>query len=761
MDRAAPGSGDSLGRERPRAQIRPVSFAPGRDRDPRSGAEATLASYAWTVFEGRWIVAGSVAVAIALALAYLSLATPVYVAKSIVQVEQKRRTIAGLDDLSAVLGESPPAEPEIEIIRSRTLIGSVIDQLQLDIAAGPRRFPLVGSAMARSYPGPGPAPALLLRRWAWGGERIRVAAIEVPDDLLDQPLTLTAGEDGRYLLTDEDETFRLEGAAGKAASAGEGQRSVRLAVSELVARPGTQFLLTKRDREHVISALQGQLRIQEKGKKSGIISIELDGSNPRLVADIVNAVSSAYLRQNVERRSAEAAKTLDFLDTQLPKLRANVDAAEAALNAFRVGTGTVDTSAEAKAMLDRSVALKKEIADAEVRRTELRQAFTESHPNLIAVANKLALLRSEQAELTARMRSVPQAELNSARLGRELKDATDLYVALLNRAQELRVAKSGTIGDVRIIDRAPVADTPSSPKTGAVLVLAIMMGLSLGMAGAILRRAWVKRADTPDDVEAATGLPVYVTVPHSDAQAELVRATRRTRGAASPLLAEAAPGDVAIETMRSLRTSLQFALVESRNNVVALTGPAPGTGKSFIALNLAHVLAAAGRQVLLMDCDLRRGHLHRQFGFERKPGLSDVVSGELGLEDAIRNTPLPGLCVLPTGRIPPNPAELLSSQRFETLLAEASARFDLVIADTPPLLAVTDAMLVARFAGVNFLVLRAGMHTGHELALAVKQFTLGGIRLHGTVLNDVRATGRTRYARGGYVQYAYSSDHSE
>jgi tyrosine-protein kinase Etk/Wzc len=738
-----------------------VTSAPDRQREPRPGPETTFASYAWTVLEGRWVVLGSIVLAVALAVAYLFLATPDYYAKGVVQIEQKRRTLAGIDDVSAALGATPPSEPEIEIIRSRMLLGGVADQLQLDIMAEPRTLPVVGRAIARRYDGPAPAtPFLLLSRWAWGGERVRVSRLDVPDDLLGEPLRVTVGEEGRYRLADEKDKLLFEGTAGKTAPTGEVQGGVSLMVSELVARPGTQFWLTKRNREHVIDDLLLRLRIQEKGKSSGIIFIELEGSDAKLVADIVNGVSTAYLRQNVERRSAEAANTLAFLETQLPKLRANVDAAEAKLNAFRVGSGSIDTSAETKGMFDRAAALKKDIADAEARRAELSQGFTESHPALIANANKLALLRSELGALMGRMRSVPQEEINSARLARELKDATDLYVALLNRAQELRVAKSGTIGDVRIIDRAHVADKPSSPKKGAILLLALMTGLMLGVAGAILRRTWVNCAETSDDVEAATGLPVYATVPHSDAQDDIVRAMRHRRGAQPPLLAEAAPADVAIETMRSLRTSLQFALVESPNNVVALTGPVPGVGKSFIALNLAQVLAAAGRKMLLIDCDLRRGHLHRQFGFERKPGLTDVVSGEARIEDAIRATPGGGLWILPTGRIPPNPAELLSSQRFEPLLKDLSARFDLVVIDTPPLLAVTDAMLVARLAGVNLLVLRAGKHTSHEIALVVKQYALNGLKLHGTVLNDVR-TVRSRYKGDGYVRYEYTSDASD
>jgi tyrosine-protein kinase Etk/Wzc len=248
-----------------------------------------------------------------------------------------------------------------------------------------------------------------------------------------------------------------------------------------------------------------------------------------------------------------------------------------------------------------------------------------------------------------------------------------------------------------------------------------------------------------------------VTVPHSDAQAELSR--KRGRGGA--ILSHSDPGDVAIETMRSLRTSLQFALVEAQNNVVAMAGPAPGVGKSFLAQNLAHVLAMAGRKVLLIDCDLRRGHLHRHFGLERKPGLSDLVSGEATLEQAVHQIDGSSLFLLPTGRIPPNPAELLSSQRFEALLRDLSSRFELVVVDTPPILAVSDAMLVSRLAGVNLMVFRAGMHTAREIALSVKQFALNGVRLHGSILNDVRATRGGRYGTDGYMRYEYTSDVSD
>jgi len=769
MERPAILSTEIPARDRQRI----VAPAPGggyapelRRADPQRGAEPTLTDYTWKVIERRWTALGVVACALALAGAYLFVAPPVYQASSVLRVEQKPKTLVGLDDTGAVVGEKPPADAEIEIMRSRRLIGAVVDQLHLEIAAKPRTFPFVGAALARLYTGRPPAPApvrfglarLELERFAWGGERIRIDHLEVSDDLVDVPLTLTVLEGGRYQVAARTDAPLLEGTVGAVASAPDDR--VELTVRELVARPGTQFSVRRLRREDVIDGLQRDLRILERGKATGIISMDLEGQDPSRIADIVNALSTTYLRKAVEQRSAEAAEKLAFVESQLPRVKATLDRAEAAHNGFRVMNGSVDLSAETKAMLDRHAELRKELADLEQKRSELLRALNENHPNVVVLSDRIALVKAEQAALGEKMRSLPSTEAGAARFAAEVKDARALHEMLLGKAQELRVARSVTLGDVRIIDPAHQPLHPTSPKAALVLALTLALGLTCGIAAAILRRGVAAFAEDAEEIEATTGLPVYVTVPHSDAQAALTRAARRKEGATTYLLSAAGPGDAAVEAMRSLRTSLQFALVESRNNVVAMTGPAPGVGKSFVALNLAHVLAAAGKRVLLVDADLRRGCLHRHFGFERHPGVSDVVSGALKVEDALHIMEDGRFSLLASGRIPPNPAELLSSHQFESLLADASSRYDFVIVDTPPLLAVSDSLLVARFAGVNFLVLRSGAHSVREIALAVKQFALNGIKLQGAVLNDVHAL-KGRYGRAGrYVKYEYASTKS-
>jgi tyrosine-protein kinase Etk/Wzc len=259
-------------------------------------------------------------------------------------------------------------------------------------------------------------------------------------------------------------------------------------------------------------------------------------------------------------------------------------------------------------------------------------------------------------------------------------------------------------------------------------------------------------------VEAATGLTVYASVPHSVTQDELVRKFRRERSRARPVLADHDPKDLAIEALRSLRTALQFSLVEAKSNVVAVVGAAPGAGKSFVAVNLAHVMADAGKRVLVVDADLRKGRLHHYFGGERDRGLSELVAGELGMDQAIRRVAVGSMEYVTTGVLPPNPSELLASERFRSVLAQLSSRYDIVLLDTAPILAVTDGGIAGRLAAVTLMVLRAGSHPLREIALAAKRFRQNGVQLNGVVMNDVRLSARSASRYAYHYQYEYRSD---
>ncbi len=723
--------------------------APGA-RTTHASNEPTLAELAWTLVERRWTVVAVAGAMLAFAVAYLAAAPPAYESSVLIQVEGRARPVAGFQDLASLFEGETPAEGEMRIMKSRPVLDAVVGQLGLDVEARPRTLPVIGDALASRYMGPAPAPARLgLARFAWGGERIRVGRLTVSDALLGEPLVITALEGGRYQTAASDGTVLVKGEVGKPATGADGDRSVEMILTELTARPGTEVTLTKLRRIDVIEQLQEALKITEQGRNTGLVEVTLQGEDPARIAAILDAVSANYLRHSVERTSAEAAKTLQILEAQLPVLKSNLDKAEIALNRFRQKNGTVNLSLEAQGMLQRIAEIDRSIAENDVRNAELHR-FTAQHPDISTLAEKTERLRAQRAAMEARMRALPDLELESTRLSRQVRVATDLYTLVLSRAEELRIVKSGWIGNVRVLEHAVEPYRPVSPKKTLVMALAMLLGLGGGIALALVRNALDDGVRDPDEIEAGTGLPVFATIPRSRAQRRLARRGRRGRLDA---LSVVEPGDAAVEDLRGLRTGVQFALLRSTNNVVAVGSPAPRAGKSFVSVNLAHLLAASDGRVLIVDGDLRRGILHRYFGLEAKPGLSDVLSGQAALEAAVHGTDTPNLDLLPAGQRVTNPAELLAGAPFQKLLDELGRRYKIVVIDTPPILSVTDSALVGRHAGVNLLVLRAGEHSSDEIALAVKRLVQNGVAVRGAILNDVRPS-RGRYGRSGrYRRY--------
>jgi tyrosine-protein kinase Etk/Wzc len=705
--------------------------------------EPSLREYLAVIAGERVLVAAIAATVLAAGVAYAWLATPIHRADLLVQVEDKKKGGA-LGELSALFSESSPAETEVEILRSRTLVGSVVDSLKLDIGAEPRRLGVVGRALARRHRGGEPAGALPgFRKYGWGGERIALSRLELGPAWEEEPPVLVAGAGGAFELRGPRGELVAAGAVGKLVE-GDG---IALYVSELRARPGTEFRIWREPREELVAELQRDIRITERGKKTGILQLALDGPDPQRIAATLDALAHAYVRQNVDRRSAEAEQTLAFLETQLPTLRTQLETAESRLEVQRTRAGGVDVTLETQAAVGRSAEIEKAIAELNVEIGALRQRFTDAHPVIATARARLDRLEADRANVESRLRKLPEAELESARLLRDVKVANELYLTLLDKAQELKVVKSGTLANVRVLDAAVSSSRPVSPRRGAVLALSLLLGIAAGVAAAFGRRALDQGIEDPEEIERVTGIPVHASIPLSEHQA---------KGApGGGVLAASAPQDLAVESLRSLRTSLQFALLDAPTKVVAVTGPAPGVGKSFVTCNLAHVLGESGKRVIVVDGDLRRGHLHAALGGERSPGLSEVLAGEAVWTEVVRKSVMPGVDFLAGGRRPPNPSVLFERERFGRFVAELAAAYDIVLIDTPPILAVTDAALAAAHASVALCVLRAGRHPMREISAALRRFVHGGVRIDGFVLNgiDVR---RGLGAKSHYhYQYSY------
>ncbi|MBJ7437146.1 MAG: CpsD/CapB family tyrosine-protein kinase, partial [Acinetobacter sp.] len=252
-------------------------------------------------------------------------------------------------------------------------------------------------------------------------------------------------------------------------------------------------------------------------------------------------------------------------------------------------------------------------------------------------------------------------------------------------------------------------------------------------------------------------LPVYATVPRSPVQESRINILKKKKNI--PILAVKNSDDIAIESLRSMRTAIHFALSSARNNLITISGPAPEVGKSFISTNLATILAQSDKRVLIIDADLRRGYLHKYFNLDTQPGLTELLNGQQSLETVIRHTEVPGLSVISRGKSPANPSELLSSNQFKNLLEQMSEKFDHVIIDTPPVLAVTDGIIISQYTGVNLVIARYAKTQMKELELTLNRFEQAGVKVNGFILNDIqRSSAGYGYGYGYNYAYAYKAN---
>ncbi|ENO85873.1 polysaccharide biosynthesis tyrosine autokinase [Thauera linaloolentis] len=733
------------------------SYAPGQD--DKGDDFINLGEIVATLFEYKWLILAVTTAAVAVGVFVALVSTPIYRADALLQVEDKSAAkggIAALRDVEAVLGDSTSVAAELEILRSRMILGRVVERLNLTVVAEPKHALIIGSTLARRHGDADElaAPLLGMNSYAWGGERITLQSLEVAPDLVGLPLTLVAQDGGHFQLFDEDDQLLAEGAIGAPVN---GER-VSLFVAELLARPGTRFDVMRRSQAEAIATLRDALEVRERARQSNVIEAAFTGPDRAQAAAILNEVLNAYVRQNVEYRSAEAESTLKFLEAQLPELKSELDTAEAAYNNYRQNRGSIDLTMETQSMLSSIVKVDNDIVVLQQKRDELRQRFTAEHPQVQSVDSQIARLRALRGTLDKDVSRLPDTQQTALRLHRDVEVSTALYTNLLNSAQQLRVARAGTVGDVRIIDSAVTARLPIAPRKALIVLLSGVLGglASLGIVWAI--RALRVVVEDPETIERELALPVYATVPESKAEEEIDRRIKRGKGTGE-LLAVTHPDDSAVESLRSLRTTLHFALLGADRGSVLITGPAPGVGKSFISKNLAAVLAQGGKRVIIIDADMRKGHIHKEFDLPRNGGVSDFITGGTTLESIVRQTSVPGLSVVTTGQIPPNPSELLMHERFAALLQSLEAQCDVLIVDAPPVLAVSDAAIIGRLTGAALMVARAGRHPIGELEQAVKRLGQGGVSVKGFVFNglDLQRQ-RHRFGYQGYhYQYKYSA----
>lgn len=720
-----------------------------KNRVNNSGSEKSdeidLGRLLGELIDNRWLIIGVTALSLTLGILYCLFATPIYRADAMVQVEQNVGN-ALLNNINQILPNGQPESgPEIELLKSRMILNKTVEDLNLRTIVEQEYFPLFGKGFARltkKVPG-----------------KIAVSKFDLPEAWAEDPsVTLVVGDGKSFSILRDGEEI-AKGSVGRLLD----NNGVTILVSNIEAPQGTKFKVSKISEMRATNNLLDKFEVADKGKNTGVLGLGLTGENPVLIREILDSISRNYLEQNIVRKSEEDAKSLDFLRDQLPKIRNSLDSAENKLNQYRQQKDSVDLSLEAKSVLDSIVAVDSQLNELTFKEAEISKLYTKQHPSYRALLEKRKTLENDRDRLNKRVSAMPKTQQEIVRLSRDVQSGQEVYMQLLNKEQELGISKASTVGNVRIIDRAITQSKPLEPKSIIVILFSIVLGGVLSVGYVLLRSFLHRGIENPEQLE-ELGINVYASVPLSEWQQKkdqefvLKNKGRKLNSDSNSLLAVGNPADLAIEAIRSLRTSLHFAMMEAKNNVLMISGASPGIGKTFISANLAAVVAQAGQRVLFIDSDMRKGYMHEVLGLEAKDGLSDILSGRITATSAVRSTVHGGFAFIPRGQIPPNPSELLMHSRFSEVLAWASENYDLVLVDTPPILAVTDAAIIGKHAGTSLMVARFELNSPKEVEVSIRRFEQNGIDIKGVILNAVMKKASNYYNYGyDYYEYSYKS----
>ncbi|WP_159516556.1 polysaccharide biosynthesis tyrosine autokinase [Acinetobacter sp. 18QD2AZ41W] len=694
------------------------------------------------------LIALCVTLSLICALLYLRTTPDTYSVDAMVQVEDSKGTSAALlGDLSGMIEQKSPAQAEIEILKSRLVLGEVINHLNLNIRVSGTEDSFWNRLMAKhEYDTTYSEKSVLFQD---NRNSFDIRQFDIPQYFQDKNLILSFKE-GKYSLTDEKTEQVVFSAPLNQISQSSSEYGLwKVGVFSQDSFDAT-YNIRKQSLPAAMQSLTSNYSVAEKGKMTGVLGLNYQGEDKQHITQVLNAILAAYSQQNIERRSAETAQTLKFLENQLPELKQQLDVAEREFNRFRQQANTVDVTKESELYLTQSITLETQKIQLEQQVAEASSKYMDEHPMMQQMNAQLAAINKKIAELDGTLKRLPELQRQYLQLFREVEVKQQLYTGLLNSYQQLRIAKAGEIGNVRIVDTAVEPIKPIAPKKLQILILSIFLGGFLGTLLALLRNMMRSGIKDAAQIENELDLPVYATVPRSLTQASRNNLLNKRKNI--PILAVKDSGDIAIESLRSMRTAIHFALMNASNNVIVLSGPAPEIGKSFITVNLATILAQGGKRVLVIDGDMRRGYLHKYFNAEVQPGLAELLNLQNSYEDVVQNSTVENLFFVTRGKSPVNPSELLSTDKFKAFLDQASAHFDHILIDTPPVLAVTDGIIIAQYAGVNLLIARHGKTQIKELEITVNRFEQANVKVNGVILNDVQ-----KGAAGSYgYNYAYA-----
>ncbi|MFN3586329.1 MAG: GumC family protein [Moraxellaceae bacterium] len=493
----------------------------------------------------------------------------------------------------------------------------------------------------------------------------------------------------------------------------------------------------------VVNRFMSQLTVTPV-RNTQLVKITFESFDPRLAAQVANAMARAYIDSQLEARVAVTEQAASWLTERLGALKQSLDASEQRLQAYREQYDVVETGSDGLLALNAKQLqeLTSRQVQAQFKLAELSKRYGPKHPAYIQA--ELELKEADIALKQARSAaiSVARKEFRLQELMREVETNRNLYDTFFTRIKEANQTRELETANARVVDPAVVSSLPVKPKKGLIVALAFVLSLMLGVLLAFLLDYLDSTFKGAEDVEARLGVPMLGLLP-------IAKGSKKSDYAQPLFLEEGQQGFA--EAMRTVHTGVVLSGLDTEHQVVVVTSSVPGEGKTTTSLNLALAMAQM-EKVLLIDADMRRPSVAKACGIPgSSPGLSNLVAGTADIEQCLHRLPESSLDVITAGLIPPNPLELLSSKRFRDVLAQLAEKYDRIVIDSAPTLAVSDAIVLATMANAVIYVVKSDSTAFHSARSGIQRLQRVNAPITGVVLNQVNVSKATKY--GGYYGY--------
>ncbi|RJQ51435.1 MAG: polysaccharide biosynthesis tyrosine autokinase [Nitrospiraceae bacterium] len=761
---------------------------------PEDKKDIHLYDYLEVLIRRKWVVIIFFTVLVATVAVSTYRMTPIYESDTTLLIEEKEPW-EGTNILTEFAGMKPSkVQTEIEMIKSRTIAEKVVKKLYYDINI----FDVSGNLNPQitDVTIPDNRIGKIFAVTFQDNERFIVT-----DDSLDKDKVIGSGRTGHPFSGGKDISFTLNNAgAGRDASFKIKKESFYSSVNKLMAATSVAPVkstnvvkISTRDsnkqmaadmansivefyRQHDIRA-----RSQQALQVIHFVDKQLDTVQGK-VDDSLSALAE-YKSSAGVTDLGEGTRAIIKNVTDLEKARAQLQVEKYQVGSLyeEIRKNISSVSPSALSVFNDPVVENMiiRLSSLEVNRQSLLSDYTEKHPQVVALSaeinalrgrahssimnilksleNKTENLSAEIERFKTQLRELPDREKKLADLTRNVEVSSSLHKFLMEKVNEANIMSASTLSQTQIVDEAVASLRPVMPNVMLNIILSMIVGLIGGMALAFFIDYLDNSIKFTYDVEKRLGLPVFGRIPVVQAnKAEFITGEEAVHANHSSLITLESAKSITAESFRSLRTNLQFAVMEKKGKIFHLTSSEASEGKTTITANLGITLALMGSRTLIIDLDLRKPRIHQIFGINKEPGITHLLTQKATANEITETASIEHLYIIPAGLIPPNPSELLSQQNLKDFLDEAREEFDYILLDSPPTLPVTDAQLLGRLADATFIVLELGVTKLPAAEQTIRKFRSVGVNVAGAIINKDRPS--NGYGYYNYYSYYYGDD---